>query len=313
MLHYTLKRIATGLLTIWFIATATFFTMHLVPGDPLADEKAVPTEIRAALLAQYGLDKPIHQQYFQFFNNMLQGDFGISFTQQNRQVNDIIREHFPISATLGCLALLFAAAGAVLWGALAARFHRRWPDFVLMGAVVAGISVPSFVFAALVQVAVLRINQQFGTQFPLAGWGSFTQMLLPAWVLGLGTMAYMARLMRSSLLDVKNAAYIRTARAKHLSPARIFWIHTLRNALLPVFALLGPAIAAITTGGFVVETVFAIPGLGRYFVQAVQQLDYTVIMGTTVFYGSFLVLMVLVVDLLSALLDPRIRLQEART
>jgi ABC-type dipeptide/oligopeptide/nickel transport system permease component len=313
MLHYTFKRIATGLLTIWFIATATFFAMHMVPGDPLADEKAIPAEIHAALLEKYGLNKPLTQQYLLFFNNMLHGDFGISFTQQNRSVNDIIREHFPISAALGCLALLFALAGAVLWGALAARFHRRWPDYVFMGAVVAGISVPSFVFAALAQVAVLRLNQSLGTQFPLAGWGSIAQMLLPAWVLGLGTMAYMARLMRSSLLDVQNAAYIRTARAKQLSATRIFWIHSLRNAMLPVLALLGPAIAAITTGGFVVETVFAIPGLGRYFVQAVQQLDYTVIMGTTVFYGSFLVLMVLVVDLFTALLDPRIRLQDART
>ena len=200
-----------------------------------------------------------------------------------------------------------------MWGALAARYHRRWPDYLLMSAVVAGISVPGFVFAALAQVLVLRINQHLGTQFPLAGWGSLSQMLLPALVLGLGTMAYMARLMRSSLLDVQHAPYIYTARAKQLSRTRIFWVHELRNALLPVFSLLGPAIAAITTGGFVVETVFAIPGLGRYFVQAVQQLDYTVIMGTTVFYGSFLVLMVLVVDLLAALLDPRIRLQDARS
>ncbi|MEZ5540104.1 MAG: ABC transporter permease [Pseudomonadales bacterium] len=312
MLHYTLKRLATCAITIWFIATATFFAMHFVPGDPLADKKAIPEVLRAALMAHYGLDQSLPQQYWRFLSAMLHGDFGISFTQQNRQVNDIIREHFPISATLGCLALLFAVGGAVLWGALAARFHRRWPDYWLMIAVVAGISVPSFVFAALAQITVLKINQHLGTQFPLAGWGSFSQMLLPALVLGLGTMAYMTRLMRSSLLDVQNAAYIRTARAKQLSPARIFWIHTLRNASLPVLSLLGPAIAAITTGGFVVETVFAIPGLGRYFVQAVQQLDYTVIMGTTVFYGSFLVLMVLVADLLAALLDPRISLQDAR-
>jgi len=313
MLRYTLKRIATSLLTLWFIATATFLAMHVVPGDPLADEKAVPATIRTALMAHYGLDQSLPQQYLRFFSTMLHGDFGISFTQQNRQVNDIIREHFPISAALGCLSLLFALTGAVLWGALAARFHRRWPDYVLMSAVVAGISVPSFVFAALAQVAVLRINQHVGTQFPLAGWGTFSQMLLPALVLGLGTMAYMARLMRSSLLDVQNAAYIRTARAKQLSRTRIFWVHTLRNAALPVCSLLGPAIAAITTGGFVVETVFAIPGLGRYFVQAIQQLDYTVIMGTTVFYGGFLVLRVLVVDLLTALLDPRISLPDART
>lgn len=312
MMRYTLKRIATGIFTLWFIASATFLAMHCVPGDPLADEKAVPPEIRAALLEHYGLDRSLPQQYWQFFTAVLHGDFGISFTQQNRSVNDIIREHFPVSATLGCLALLFAVAGAILWGTLAARFHRRWPDYVLMGIVVAGISVPSFVFAALAQIAVLRINQTFGTQLPIAGWGTWLHMLLPALILGLGTMAYMARLMRSTLLDVQQAAYIRTARAKQLSAARIFWIHSLRNAIVPVFALLGPAIAAITTGGFVVETVFAIPGLGRYFVQAVQQLDYTVIMGTTVFYGSFLVLMVLVVDLLTAALDPRIRLQDTR-
>lgn len=312
MMRYTLRRIATGLVTIWFIATATFLAMHLVPGDPLADDKAVPPEIRAALLAHYGLDQPLPVQYLRFFNTMLHGDFGLSFTQKNRAVNDIIRAHFPVSAELGCLALLFATAGSILWGALAARWHRRWPDYLIMAVVVAGISVPGFVFAALTQVAVLRINQTLLTQFPLAGWGTWQQMLLPALILGLGTMAYMTRLMRSSLLDVQQAQYIRTARAKGLSATRIFWVHALRNAVLPVLSLMGPAIAAITTGGFVVETVFAIPGLGRYFVQAVQQLDYTVIMGTTVFYGSFLVLMVLLVDLLAGLVDPRIRLQEQR-
>ena len=312
MMRYALKRILTGLITIWFIASATFLAMHMVPGDPLADDKAVPPEIRTALLEYYGLDQPLPVQYVRFFNNMLHGDFGLSFTQKNRAVNDIIRAHFPVSALLGCIALLFAATGAILWGALAARFHRRWPDYVIMAAVVASISVPGFVFAALAQIAVLQFNQQFGTQFPLAGWGTLQQIFLPALVLGLGTMAYMARLMRSSMLDVQQAQYIRTARAKGLSPARIFWVHTLRNAVLPVLATLGPAIAAITTGGFVVETVFAIPGLGRYFVQAVQQLDYTMIMGTTVFYGSFLVLMVLVVDLLVGVVDPRIRLQDGR-
>lgn len=312
MMTYALKRILTGLITIWFIASATFLAMHMVPGDPLADDKAVPPEIRTALLAYYGLDQPLHVQYVRFFNNMLHGDFGLSFTQKNRAVNDIIRAHFPVSALLGSMALLFAAAGSILWGALAARFHRHWQDYTIMTVVVASISVPGFVFAALAQIAVLQINQQFGTQFPLAGWGTLQHILLPALVLGLGTMAYMTRLMRSSMLDVQQAQYIRTARAKGLSPARIFWVHTLRNASLPVLSTLGPAIAAITTGGFVVETVFAIPGLGRYFVQAVQQLDYTVIMGTTVFYGSFLVLMVLVMDLLVGIVDPRIRLQDGR-
>lgn len=312
MLAYVCKRLCTGLLTVWFIATATFFAMHAVPGNPLADDKATTPEIRAALLQHYGLDQPVSTQYKRFLLNMLHGDFGVSFTQKNRSVNDIIRQHFPISAQLGCLALLFCTLGGIAFGALAAQHHRRWPDHLLMLLVIAGISVPSFVFAALAQLGVLSLNNLLGTHFPIAGWGPLSHRVLPAAILGLGTMAYLTRLMRSSMLDVHAAPYIRTARAKGLPSAHIFRVHMLRNALLPVLSLLGPAIATITTGGFVVETVFAIPGLGRYFVQAVQQLDYTVIMGTTVFYGSFLVLMVLAVDLLHAAADPRVRLQDTR-
>ena len=242
--------------------------------------------------------------------NMLRGDFGISFTQENRLVNDIIRDHFPVSAVLGVLAIVFAAAGGVLWGALTALFRNRWPDVLIMFLVILGISVPSFVFAALGQLAIIGLNGWFGSPLlPVAGWGTFRHMLAPALVLGLGTMAFLTRLMRSSMLEVMNADYIRTAHAKGLSPARVFWAHQLRNASLPVVTILGPAVAAITTGGFVVESIFAIPGLGRYFVEAVQQLDYTVIMGTTVFYGAFLVLMVIAVDIVYGFIDPRIRLQ----
>lgn len=312
MMQYIAKRIGVGVLTVWFIATATFFAMHAVPGDPLADDKATTQEIRTALLQYYGLDQPVFTQYTRFLGNMLRGDFGISFTQKNRTVNDIIRAHFPVSALLGCLALLVSVSGAVLFGVIAARHHKRWPDSLIMLAVIAGISVPGFVFAALAQWTALKIDQQIGNVIPVAGWGSFSQMLMPATILGLGTMAYLTRLLRASMLEVQQAAFINSARAKGLSSQRIFFVHTLKNALLPVMALLGPTIATITTGGFVVETVFAIPGLGRYFVQAIQQLDYTVIMGTTVFYGSFLVLMVIIIDLLYALVDPRIRLQDAR-
>ncbi|MEQ9005044.1 MAG: ABC transporter permease, partial [Pseudomonadales bacterium] len=170
--------------------------------------------------------------------------------------------------------------------------------------------VPSFVFAALGQLALVNLNDLLGVSLlPVAGWGTVWHMLVPSLVLGLGTMAYLTRLMRSSMLEIVNADYIRTAKAKGLPPTRIFSRHQLRNAILPVITVLGPSIAAITTGGFVVELVFAIPGLGRYFVQAVQQLDYTVIMGTTVFYGAFLVLMVIVVDLLYGVVDPRVRLE----
>jgi ABC-type dipeptide/oligopeptide/nickel transport system permease component len=312
LLRYIIKRLLAGLITIWFIATATFVGMHLVPGDPLLNDKAVTPQIRANLERAYGLDKPVYTQYVIYLGNMLKGDFGISFTQQNRSVNDIIAEHFPVSASLGVLALFFAAVGGVIWGALTALYRDRMPDYAIMFLVIIAISMPSFVFAALGQLAILRLNDLLGfSLLPVAGWGSFSHMLVPALVLGLGTMAYLTRLMRSSMLEVAGTDYIRTARAKGLAPRRIFFRHQLRNAILPVITVLGPSIAAITTGGFVVELVFAIPGLGRYFVQAVQQLDYTVIMGTTVFYGAFLVLMVILVDILYGFIDPRIQVDKA--
>jgi ABC-type dipeptide/oligopeptide/nickel transport system permease component len=310
MWQYTLKRLVQGIITVWFIATTTFVVMHNVPGDPLANDKAVTPQIRANLEAKYGLDKPIVEQYLIYVGNILQGDFGISFTQQNREVNDIIREHFPVSATLGILAIVFAGIGGVLWGALTALYRNRLPDVIIMFLVILGISVPSFVVAAISQLTLVNVNDLLGFSFlPVAGWGSIWHMLVPSMVLGLGTMAYLTRLMRSSMLEIVSSDFVRTAKSKGLPPTRIFTNHQLRNAVLPVITVLGPSIAAITTGGFVVESVFAIPGLGRYFVQAVQQSDYTVIMGTTVFYGSFLVLMVIVVDLLYGLIDPRVRLE----
>jgi ABC-type dipeptide/oligopeptide/nickel transport system permease component len=309
VLAYTLKRLAAGLVTVLFIVTATFAAMHLVPGDPLTSGKARNPAIVANLKARYGLDRPVLVQYGVFLENVARGDFGISFTQQNRSVNDIIREHFPVSATLGVLALLFATLGGIFLGSVTARFRGRWADRTVLFFVVLGISVPGFVFAALGQFGLLELNKAAGTTvLPIAGWGTVRHMLLPALALGIGTLAFLTRLMRSSLLEIVNQDYIRTAKAKGLPPRRIFVSHQLRNGILPVVTLLGPALAAITTGGFVVESVFAIPGLGRYFVQAVQQLDYTVIMGLTVFYGSFLVLMVIVVDIVYGFVDPRIRI-----
>ena len=309
MLHYIVKRLIQGVVTVWFIATATFFAMHAVPGDPLTNDKAVSPEIRANLEARYGLDKPLVEQYWIYLSNMARGDFGISFTQQNREVNDIIAEHFKVSATLGILAIVFAAFGGILWGAVTALYRNRAPDIVIVFLVILGISVPSFVFAAFGQLSVVKLNDWLGfTLVPVAGWGTVQHMIVPSLVLGLGTMAFLTRLMRSSMLEIVNADFVRTARAKGLPATRIFRKHQLRNAILPVITVLGPSIAAITTGGFVVELVFAIPGLGRYFVQAVQQLDYTVIMGTTVLYGAFLVFMVIAVDIVYGLVDPRVRL-----
>jgi ABC-type dipeptide/oligopeptide/nickel transport system permease component len=307
---YTFKRLLQGVVTVWFIATATFIAMHNVPGDPLLNDRAMTPEIRANVEAKYGLDQPLAAQYLIYLRNLARGDFGISFTQENRQVNDIIREHFPVSAILGVLAVVFAAAGGVLWGALTAIYRNRFPDYIIMFFVILGISVPSFVVAALSQVSLVNINSFVGTTvLPVAGWGTIYHMLVPAMVLGLGTMAYLTRLMRSSMLEIIGSDFIRTAKSKGIPQARIFTKHQLRNAILPVVTVLGPAIASITTGGFVVEIVFAVPGLGRFFVEAVQQLDYTVIMGTTVFYGAFLVFMVILVDVLYGFIDPRMSMK----
>jgi ABC-type dipeptide/oligopeptide/nickel transport system permease component len=311
MFLFGLKRLLQGVVTVWFIATATFFAMHNVPGDPLLNERAGSEAIKANLESKYGLDQPLSTQYFIYLRNLSRGDFGISFTQENREVNDIIREHFPVSAILGILAIVFAATGGVLFGALTALYRNRLPDYIIMILVILGISVPSFVIAAMSQLMLVGINNMAGsTILPVAGWGTILHMLVPALVLGLGTMAYLTRLMRLSMLEIIGSDYIRTARSKGVPPSRIFAKHQLRNAILPVVTVLGPSIAAITTGGFVVELVFAIPGLGRYFVQAVQQLDYTVIMGTTVFYGAFLVFMVILVDILYGFIDPRVRLEK---
>jgi oligopeptide transport system permease protein len=310
VLVYILKRLVQGAITVWFIATATFVAMHAVPGDPLRGDKLANEEIRANLKARYGLDRPLFEQYQLYIGGMLRGDFGLSYTQENRRVNDIIRENFPVSATLGILAIAVATLGGILWGALTALYRNRLPDIVIMFFVIVGISVPSFVVAALSQLGLVTLNSLFGRSvLPVAGWGTLWHMLVPSLVLGLSTMAYLTRLMRASMLDITSSDFVRTARAKGLPPTRVFLKHQLRNAILPVVTVLGPQIALITTGGFVVELVFAIPGLGRYFVDAVQQLDYTVIMGTTVFYGAFLVLMVILVDILYGFIDPRVTLE----
>lgn len=309
MAKFLMRRLLAAIVTVWFLATITFFAMHAVPGDPLTSDRAMSAEMHAKLQQEYGLDKPIFKQYSLYMINAVQGDFGISYVQNNRRVSDIIMQHFPVSALLGVLAIVIAATGAVLLGAVSARWHNKPIDRIVMLLVILSISVPGFVFAALAQLAILGLNKWAGLDvLPIAGWGGFSHMLVPALVLGLSTLAFLTRLMRSAFIDVANADFVRTARAKGLGEPRIFFMHILPNASLPMLTVLGPAIAAIATGGFVVELVFAIPGLGRYFVQAVQQLDYTVIMGTTIFYGAFLVFVVLLVDILYGVLDPRIRL-----
>ena len=311
MSKYIFKRLISGFLTVFFIATFTFFGMHMVPGDPLTTDKAMTKESREALNKKYGFDKPLYEQYFIFLKNTSKGDFGVSFTKKGQDVNDIIKQGFAVSAKLGVLAIIFAAFGGILWGAITAKYRNKWPDYVIMILVILGISVPSFVFASFAQLGIVHINQAFNLVLPYRGDDTLASLIVPSLVLGLGTMAFLTRLMRSSLLEVINSDFVRTAKSKGLGPRQIFMNHELRNSILPVITIIGPAIAAVTTGSFVIETIFTIPGLGKQFVEGVQQNDYTLIMGTTVFYGSFLVLMVLVVDIVYGFVDPRIQVEKS--
>jgi oligopeptide transport system permease protein len=293
-----------AVVTIFVVATATFFLMHAVPGDPIRQEKAVSETIRQNLEEKYGLNKPLFEQYTTYMSNMFfRADFGISFKQANRPVNNIIADHFLPSATLGVMALFGALVFGIILGIFAALNRNGLPDMISMGIAVLGVSIPSFCLAYFVQ----QIFAMWLKVLPVGGWGSFAETILPAMSLGMIVMAAMGRFMRSSMLDVIQQDYIKTAKAKGLSRLQIILKHQIRNAVLPVMVYFGPLFAAITTGSFVIESIFGIPGLGQFFVSAVNELDYTVIMGLTVFYAGFTVAIILINDLLLAVVDPRIR------
>ena len=310
MVRYILKRIAYSLLTLFVLITVTFFLMQLLPGDPFTGEKKISEAIMANMMAKYGLDKPVWQQYLLYIGNVLQGDLGVSITY-NRSINLMISESFFISASLGIRSVIFAFIGGVLLGTLAALNRGKFWDSLTMFIAIVGVSVPSFVMAAMLQYFLgLKLFMATGVRiFAVSGWGAFNQSLLPVFALGLGTLASISRLTRTSMLDVLGQDYIKTAKAKGLGQSAIIIKHALRNAIMPVVTILGPTIAGLLTGGFVVESVFSIPGLGRYFVQSVQNLDYTMISGSTIFYGAFLILMNLVVDIAYCFIDPRVKLE----
>jgi oligopeptide transport system permease protein len=294
-----------GIAALLTIATVTFVLMQSVPGDPLRQEKAIPESIRKNLEERYGLNKPLIQQYGMYMQRIfLQGDFGISFKQANRSVNDIIRKHFWISALLGIFSLTGALVFGVSLGVIAGLNRNKWPDYMAMVVAVMGVSIPSFCLAYFMQHTFAL---QLGL-FPVAGWEGISSAILPAMSLGMIVMASMARLMRSSMLDVVQQDYVRTAKAKGLSRMQVILKHQIRNAILPVIVYFGPLFAAITTGTFVIENIFGIPGLGQFFVNSVNELDYTVIMGLTVFYAGFSIMIILINDFCYSLIDPRIRL-----
>ncbi|HOK63060.1 MAG TPA: ABC transporter permease [Soehngenia sp.] len=306
MKKYLLKRFVMSIITLWAIVTITFFLMHAIPGNPFAKEGKMPPVVYENLQKKYGLDKPLYQQYLIYLGNLIRGDFGDSMKSRVETVNDMIERGFPVSARLGAQALVFALVFGPALGAMAALYQNKIPDYISMIVAIIGISVPSFVMGTfLIQFVAKNIGF-----FPIGGWGEFKHTILPSFALGLMPLATMARLMRSSMLEVLNQDYIKTAKSKGLTKFAVIMKHAVRNAILPVVSVLGITISNLLVGSFVIEKIFGIPGLGMFFVKSIGNRDYTLIMGTTVFYALILILMLLLVDITYMLVDPRIRLTE---
>ena len=304
MLKYIVRRFLFMLLSLWVIITATFFLMRLAPGNPFTSEKKLPPEIEANLNAFYGLDQPWYKQYWDYITGIASWDFGPSFKYKSQTVNDLINSGFPVSLTLGLEALFTAVSFGVRLGVIAALFHNKWPDYGSMVIAVLGISVPSFIMATLLQY-IFAMKLQI---FPVALWESPKHTVLPALALAATPLAYIARLTRSSMLEVMANDYIKTAKSKGLSQRAITIKHAIRNAILPVVSYLGPLTASVITGSVVIEQIFGIPGLGSHFVTSIQNRDYTVIMGMTSFYSIILLVCIFLVDVAYGFIDPRIKL-----
>lgn len=306
MIRYTIKRILMMFLTLFIVTTITFFLMHSVPGDPLASmAKKLPDYAVQNFYAKYGLDKPVTEQYFIFLKNLVtQGDLGESITKPGRSVTQTIAETAPISAQWGFIAMFIGIAIGTFLGIIAAYNRGRWPDYLVTFVAMLGVCIPSFVFASLLQY--LLAGQW--RMVPTAGWGKPVHFILPVTAALFGPIATYARYTRSSVLEVLNQDYILTAEAKGVSRSGILFKHVLRNAILPLITMIGPQVAGVFTGSFVLERMFSIPGLGRYFVESINARDYTMIIGTTVFYAALFIFSVLIVDLVYGLVDPRIRL-----
>lgn len=304
MLRYILRRILSSLLVLFAIITITFLLMHAIPGGPFTGEKNLPPAVLKNIEERYRLGDPLWQQYTDYLLNLAQFDLGPSFKYEGRTVNDIISESFPVSFELGMLSMSIAVALGIPAGAVAALRQNKWQDYMVMVFATMGVSIPSFVFATiLIYIFAIKLGL-----LPAALWDDIDHAILPALALAAHPTAFIARLTRSSLLEVLTQDYIKTARAKGLSQVSVVARHAIQNALLPVVTYIGPMSAAILTGSFIVESIFAIPGLGRHFVTSIYNRDYTVILGVTVFYSVLVIGFNLLVDLLYPLLDPRIKL-----
>lgn len=306
MVKYIMKRMVAAIFTIFIAATITFFLMKLVPGSPFASEKTNKIA-EAALNEKYGLDKPVIVQYQKYIGQLLQGDLGISYKiRKNVPVIKIIKDSFPTSAKLGGYAILLAIVCGIPLGCIGALKRGKWQDSVIRVLSTAGIAIPGFVVAT-VSMLIFAIKLKW---LPTYGLENPSSYLLPVFTLSFYPMCYIARLLRSSMLEAMGQDYIRTAKAKGMSEFVVTFKHAMRNSLIPVITYLGPMVAMTLTGGFVVEKVFNIPGLGRYFIMAIENRDYNVIMGTTIFLASLIIIMNLLCDVLYKIVDPRIKITD---
>ena len=306
MFRYILGRLLSAIPTLLIIVTIAFFMMRLAPGGPFDRERTLPPEIEANVLRAYDLDKPLLDQYLSYVGNVLRGDFGPSFKFRDFTVNDLILAGFPASLQIGSMALILAVLFGVSLGTAAALRQNSRVDYAVMALAMTGIAIPNFVMAPLLTL-ILGV---YLSLLPVAGWGdgAAANKILPVVALALPQISYIARLTRGSMIEVLNANYIRTARAKGLRERLVVIRHALRGALLPVISYLGPATAAVMTGSVVIETIFDIPGIGRYFVQGALNRDYPLVMGTVIFYAVLIIVLNLIVDMLYAWLDPKVRL-----
>lgn len=305
MLKYIAKRVGLAIVTIWAVATITFFLMNMVPGGPFLSEKAISPQATAALEAKYGLDKPMLQRYLTYMGDALHGDFGDSLKQRGRTVTSIILMKFPVSARVGGCAVLFSLLLGIPLGCLAALNRGKFLDSLISVVATCGIAVPSFVVCTLLMY-FLGVRLKL---LPTMGITSWQNYIMPVMALSFYPTAYIMRLMRSSMLDVLGQDYMRTAKAKGVAGFMILFKHALRNAILPVVTYVGPLLAYTVTGSFVVEKIFVIPGLGGEFITAITGRDYTLIMGTTIFLAALIITMNVVVDIVYKLVDPRIKLK----
>jgi len=298
-----LRRLSHSLAVLWVVATLTFVLMRVTPGGPFDREKRLPPQVLANIAAKYHLDEPLISQYLRYMTGLIQGDLGPSYKYLDRTVRDIIISTLPVSALLGILALAFAVIVSFPAGLLAAYYHNSWTDRWCLFLATLGISLPNFILGGLL---IWIFSLQLGW-FQAGRWGTLSSIVLPTITLGSSAAAYLTYLLRSTLIETLGADFIRTARAKGLKEIVIVFKHAMRNSISPLLTVLGPLLAALVTGSFVVEYVFAIPGMGRFFITAVTDRDYPMIMGVTLVYSTLLVSANLIVDLLYSVIDPRVK------